>query len=101
MDDHFDILAEYIKMREGNNLREQADLSLIKQLKKELDEARAESAELKIENKRYLRQIELMQSAQPVTNNFNVDGDLIQHQHVGAIVKNVEKGGIGVQTTEK
>jgi len=77
-----DILGDYINMREGNILREQADLDLIKLLKEEKEtehelrlKAEARVAELE-------KQIEMMKSAASITNNY-INHDYIAKQVVG------------------
>ncbi len=83
MADQLHILDSYIQMREGNNLREQADLALIKQLREdyEAEHERRLKAEARIAELE--KRIELMQSAQPITNNYNIQRDFIDKQVVG------------------
>jgi len=56
----------------------------IRELTKQLKAAYKRIAELEEHNRQLAEQIAMMQSAQSVTNTYNVDGDLIQHQHIGA-----------------
>ena len=70
-------------MREGNNLREQADLALIKQLKAGYETEHALRLEAEAKVAELEKQIELMRSAQPITNNYNIKRDYIDKQVVG------------------
>ena len=83
MEDQLHILDSYIQMREGNNLREQADLALIKQLKAGYETEHALRLEAEAKVAELEKQIELMRSAQPITNNYNIKRDYIEKQVVG------------------
>ena len=78
-----DILDNYLQMREGNLLREEADMALIKRLHEELKNER--SARLKAEKRaaELEKENELLRSVQPVTNNYNIQHDYIEKQVVG------------------
>jgi len=90
MADRLDIMELYIQMREGNNLREQADLALIKQLVeerniaiKERDEEHRGRMAAEAKAKQLEEQIRQMQSVRPIINNIEVKHDYIEKQVVG------------------
>ena len=78
---YFDILDQYIQMREGNCSRESADMSLIKELYKELEKERDLNKHLKAENKALKATLAAMKDAQPINNTINVpNGDYVANQ---------------------
>ena len=85
---YFDILDQYIQMREGNCSRELADMSIIKELYKELEKERELNKKLKAENKALKATLAAMKAAQPINNTFNLpNGDYIANQTITQLPK--------------
>ena len=91
MDNQYSDIEDFAQLQEGahsmlhasrNQMRKAC--ARIRALIGELKAAYKRIAELEEHNRQLEAQIAMMQSAQSVTNTYNVDGDLIQHQHIGA-----------------
>jgi cell division protein FtsB len=71
-----------MKMRESNSSRELADMAMMRELKERIEQLEAKNAALEEEKRVLKEQIVAMQSAQPVTKNFNILHDYVATQYV-------------------
>ena len=82
MESTFNILDQYMKMRESNSSRELADMAMMRELMERIEQLEAKNAALEEEKRVLKEQIAAMQSAQPVTKNFNILHDYVATQYV-------------------
>lgn len=82
MNDAHDILDEYLQMRQSNAAREQADMSLIKQLRNDLRKAEQTIHEQQEKIRQLEATIRMMKEVQPVNNTYNVHHDYVAQQNI-------------------
>lgn len=82
MPNTLNIFDQYMQMRESNSSRELADMAMMRELNDRIRQLEAEKARLEEENSQLKSTIAAMQSAHPVTKNYNIAHDYVATQYI-------------------